>query len=240
MTRFFGPDSESEPAPILPRLREVGGPGMAAAVLIGIATAATAVSTWTTWHGYQLVTDYLAGDPTVTVADLDAADRLISGVGWGYLIFIVIAAVVFLVWLWRARVNAEMLCEARHRRSRGWVIGSWICPIVNLWFPFMVVDDIYRASRPGTPRDLADLRMVAGSRLLAVWWTSWLAWEVIDRILLRMWRDELTVEALRTIAIVETIGVAAMIVAAVFVIMIMRRISGWQIQATQAPLSATG
>jgi hypothetical protein len=44
------------------------------------------------------------------------------------------------------RANVELICHARHRRVRGWAIGSSVCPVVNLWFPFMVVDDVYRAS----------------------------------------------------------------------------------------------
>lgn len=40
-------------------------------------------------------------------------------------------AVVFLIWLWRARRNAETLFAGRHRLSIGWVIGAWVCPIVT-------------------------------------------------------------------------------------------------------------
>lgn len=132
-------------------------------------------------------------------------------VAWADVAVFLVAAGAFLVWLWRTRRNAETLCQARHRRSRGWVVGSWICPIVNLWFPFMIVDDIYRASRPETPRDLDDLRSVPGSRLLGWWWALWLAAWFVDRILVRMYRDPITVDSLRSAAIVETIGSGLMI-----------------------------
>jgi Domain of unknown function (DUF4328) len=82
------------------------------------------------------------------------------------------AGAIFLVWLWQARENTEVISpSARHRLSKGWVIGSWFCPAVQFWFPLTIVDDIYRASaapdRPGT---------VIGTRGRGVvyrWWAAW-------------------------------------------------------------------
>ena len=61
------------------------------------------------------------------------------------------------MWLHRARKNAEAFNPSfHHTRSAGWAWGGWICPIVNLWFPFQVVRDTYRAVTPmGTSRSSA-------------------------------------------------------------------------------------
>jgi hypothetical protein len=76
--------------------------------------------------------------------------------------------VVTLVWLYRARMNAEGL--VRHRRSKGWVVGGWFCPVVNLWFPLQVVEDVSRADLPGDRRGAAGI-------VLYGWWACWLlAW----------------------------------------------------------------
>jgi hypothetical protein len=37
---------------------------------------------------------------------------------------------------------------ARHVRERGWVWGSWVCPVVSLWFPFQIVRDVQAATNP--------------------------------------------------------------------------------------------
>jgi hypothetical protein len=60
-------------------------------------------------------------------------------------------SILFLVWFYRAGINAE-----RHgypqRRARGWAYAGWIVPIVNLWFPFQIMGDIWRAGLPAWQR----------------------------------------------------------------------------------------
>jgi Domain of unknown function (DUF4328) len=81
-------------------------------------------------------------------------------------ITIVGLSVLFLVWFYRARINAE-----RHgypqRRARAWAFWGWIVPIVNLWFPFQIMGDIWRAGLPAEERSETAL-------LPALWWTCWL------------------------------------------------------------------
>jgi hypothetical protein len=81
-------------------------------------------------------------------------------------ITIVGLSILFVVWFYRARINAE-----RHgypqRRARGWAFWGWIVPIVNIWFPFQIMGDIWRAGLPADQR-----RETAW--LPALWWTCWL------------------------------------------------------------------
>ncbi|TLF98293.1 DUF4328 domain-containing protein [Nocardia cyriacigeorgica] len=106
------------------------------------------------------------------------------------------AAVVFIVWLWRARRNAEALCGARHRLAAGWVIGGWICPVVNVWFPHVIVADVVRASDPQTPSDLRNLRSRPTSRLVTAWWLLLLSASALSMLALVLglpkWRAETT------------------------------------------------
>jgi hypothetical protein len=158
-----------------------------------------------------------------------------------FVIGYVVAGLFFLTWLWQARLNAEMLCSARHRRGRGWVIGSWICPVVNLWFPFMIVDDVYRASRPeatgyrpagtGDSPDLLDLRAVPGSRVLGLWWGLWLVSALLNRIAISIWNNAHSVDSILRTGVVEIFESAATIGAGVALILVVRRISGWQDRA---------
>jgi hypothetical protein len=215
------------PNAVVPR-RRVGGLGLASAIVVGIVVALDIASTWTTWNAYGLVRDYVDGAAGVTMDDLNSADKITSAVAGLYLVGLVASGIVFVVWLWQARTNAERLCPAPHRRSRGWIIGSWICPVVNLWFPFMIVDDVYRASRPTNSPDLYDLRSVPGGRVLGFWWTLWLGGLVLDRIFAVTWKNADSVESLRSAAVVETVQTAVVVGAAVTLILIVRRISAWQ------------
>jgi uncharacterized protein DUF4328 len=208
-------------------LRRLSGLTLATTVLIAAVAVLDFLSTWTTWNAYGLVRDYVAGTG-VTESDLTAADDTIAMVARVFLAALLAAGVLFIIWLWQARLNAEQLCIAQHRRAKGWIIGSWICPVVNLWFPFMIVDDAYRASRPTNVPDLADLRSVPGNRTLGLWWTFWLTGALLDRIAVSIWDNATNVDSLQTAAITETIGSVISVGAAVTVILIIRQITTWQ------------
>ncbi|MEU1480094.1 DUF4328 domain-containing protein [Streptomyces sp. NPDC005760] len=110
----------------------------------------------------------------VVTGDLDggASDRadladLFTGVAQAAQgLSLLACAVVFVIWFWRVRVNAEVFSPNGHRKARGWVIGGWIAPFVNLWYPRRVMLDVWDASRP------AD--RTAGHAPVNAWWTLWL------------------------------------------------------------------
>lgn len=75
--------------------------------------------------------------------------------------------VVFLVWFLDPRLSAEQSTWPQ-RRARSWVFWGWVVPIADLWIPFQIMGDIWRAHLPAGRRGkLAWLPLV--------WWTSWLA-----------------------------------------------------------------
>jgi len=80
---------------------------------------------------------------------------------------IFVLSIAFVLWFHRARINAEIL-GYRQRHSPGWTFWGWVIPIVDLWFPFQTMGDIWRAGLPAQQR-----RHVA--LLPALWWTCWLA-----------------------------------------------------------------
>ena len=78
-----------------------------------------------------------------------------------------VAMVMFLVWFYRARVNAEGHGWPQ-RRSPGLAIWAWFVPVVNFYFPFQVMADIWRAGLPEQAR--ANRAILPG-----IWWASLLA-----------------------------------------------------------------
>jgi hypothetical protein len=107
----------------------------------------------------------------VTVLIADAAAWLaaiirpaLAGVSsFGFLV----AMVVFVVWFYRARVNAEGRGWPQ-RWSPGWAIGAWAVPVVNFWFPFLIMVDIWRAGLPEQER-------ASRAALPGTWWACLLA-----------------------------------------------------------------
>jgi Domain of unknown function (DUF4328) len=160
----------------------VRGLGTAASTLIGLVALAGALFAATDWYTYRVVKDYVEG-PVQDPDRLDHADLIAGAAAIGFQLALLAAGVVFVVWLWRVRRNAELFCQARHRRRRGWVIGAWFCPIVNSWFPKQIVDDVIAASDPRTPARVPDLRGIHhnGPGLVRAWWITAAASVVIGR-----------------------------------------------------------
>ena len=63
-----------------------------------------------------------------------------------------VAMAMFVVWFYRARVNAEGRGWPQ-RRSPGWAIAAWFAPVANLWIPFQIMADIWRAGLPEPARE---------------------------------------------------------------------------------------
>jgi hypothetical protein len=74
---------------------------------------------------------------------------------------VLIAGVVFLVWMYRAAVVAQLL-GLPARRSPALATCSFLIPIVNLWWPYQSTCDLLPRGHPG--------RQVVGR-----WWATWLA-----------------------------------------------------------------
>ncbi|MFC0526922.1 DUF4328 domain-containing protein [Phytohabitans kaempferiae] len=64
----------------------------------------------------------------------------------------------------RARANLDSLGVTNAGPGRGWAIGGWLIPVVNLVVPFRVTATVARASLPRT------------TALEVMLWTWWLAW----------------------------------------------------------------
>jgi hypothetical protein len=209
----FAPDEVAKPAP---SYRPLAGLSRGAMALIGVAAVMIVVEGVQGWRLYGSVTAFLAGQGPTADDLIAAADNLI-GLGVVGLLLGLPAIIVFLMWFWRARLNAELLGGPESQRMRrGWTIGGWFCPIVDLWFPCRIMLDIYRTSadRP---------RMGA---VVGVWWIFTAvnyAMQVGARF---VGGDPLT--ALHTYVVLGLIQIPIALVAAALCALLIYQISTWQ------------
>ena len=199
-----------------------------ATTMLFASCAANVFATWTDWHRYRVATDFVAEEPGVGIADLVSADNLAMGAVWLTVLALLAAAAVFLTWLWRARVNAERLCRAEHRLSRGWTVGAWFVPVVNLWFPKQVVADIWRTSRPGVPQDTGRVDGLAQSPLVHAWWYTLLANVAVLVVLRVETRGAVTLGVLRSAALYGAVSTLLLLIAAVLLSQVIRQVTRWQ------------
>ncbi|QFU85407.1 DUF4328 domain-containing protein [Amycolatopsis sp. YIM 10] len=206
--------------PVLP----LRGTATGACALIVLSALAGMAVTVTDWHTSSVADAYIDDNAGLTIEDLRAAERLTSAAAWVHLGVTLLAACLFLLWSRRARANAEALSPARHRRARGWVIGGWFCPVVNFWFPYQVVSDIEKASRP-VARAETDLTHLPASPLVGRWWAVLVAGVALDQYVAHVVLRTVSAESLREAARLTTVATALQAIAAGMVLLIVRRIT---------------
>ncbi|WP_181871432.1 DUF4328 domain-containing protein [Sphaerisporangium album] len=167
---------------------------------------------------------------------LDVNDGLYALSGLMQLCALLACAVVFVVWLFRARANAEALSPLMHRHGRPWFVFGWILPIANFFIPKRFVDDIWLASRPGTPA--TDWRGQRHPGLVRLWWAFYLLYFYAPQLAERalgLRSDDPGV--MRTIALVEVAAAPFGVAAAVLAIATVRRITAFQELRRTAPVA---
>jgi predicted secreted protein len=238
----YGPHRAVEPPSLRythRSFRSVNGLGTAVSILICLVALAQAVLAASEWYTYKVVKDYVEG-PVKDPDRLDRADEVVVLAVGGWALALLAAGVVFIVWLWRARGNAELFCYGQHRRGRGWVIGGWFCPVVNFWFPKQIVDDVIAASDPRTPPLFPDLRRIPRHGLVLAWWLTWVATMVRGNVGNPDLAADVQDVSDRVLgASVSTVGAVLTAVAAVLAIRVVRLVSRLQMSRSWTPWWAT-
>ncbi|MFI6792997.1 DUF4328 domain-containing protein [Nonomuraea sp. NPDC050383] len=216
------PSAWQPPLPLRPvrSLANLALGALALDCLAGVASAASDV-----WE--VSVIDRLLTDPySVSDAELDASDLVYTGSAFVQKGTFVVAAVAFLVWLFRVRSNAELLAPDGHRHPRPWLVLAWAVPIVCWWYPKQLVDDIWAASRPAAPpRRL---------RVITAWWTLWVLTSAVTYVASRVLgqADEVEslddLEGLAVVAMADMGSVALWIVVAALAASMIGRITDAQ------------
>jgi hypothetical protein len=89
----------------------------------------------------------------------------------------ILTTVVFLFFFHRAYSNLAVLGPGEQRWSTGWSVGSWFIPILNLFRPKQIANDIWRGSDPDLPREVSAVGWQDGripALLFGLWWALWL------------------------------------------------------------------
>jgi hypothetical protein len=151
--------------------------------------------------------------------------------------------VLLIIWLYRAAKNNEALGRLNPRLGPGWAIGGWFIPVANFVIPFIVMDDVWRGADPSIAR--GDPGWRRSSTLGAIW--AWLVTAVIWYVPSTIASSGGDVRAdepdkVRRNDTLRIIGAISAILAAVFAIIVIRRIAARQdecLRAQQASAPAT-
>ena len=125
-----------------------------------------------------------------------------------------IGAVIFLFWFRRAYANLDILRGGK-RHGTGWAVGSWFVPILNLFRPKQITNEIWRGS--SAPENARIPLFVH------FWWAFWLLSTFGENAYGRTTAESVEEERLLTVVLVVT--EVAEILAGVLAILLVRRVT---------------
>src|SRR4051812_15179769 len=166
----------------------------------------------------------LLGDTTTadaTFATLQRIDASNVTLGTVYLLTFgafIFTTVFFIMWTYRAYKNGAALGAQSPRFGAGWAIGGWFVPIMSLWRPKQIVDDIWRMSDPADPPFVrsVDWRNRSVPFLISAWWGVFIVSGFVDRFAAR--GDASTVEGDRTMTSWGLVGSGLSVIGAALAI----------------------
>jgi hypothetical protein len=128
---------------------------------------------WVDVREIQLMNRILDGDLSA-VDERDASDDRQTLAGGLRLLVFAFTILAFLTWFARAYRNVASLGASQLRYGSGWAIGGWFVPVLNLWRPKQLANDIWRASDPNAAWDQGgSWRSKPVPKLLLGWWVFW-------------------------------------------------------------------
>lgn len=134
----------------------------------------------------KLINRAIRGE-TITESEAIANDARQAAIGFGQTVLYIASFVVLCMWIYRANKNLRSLRAAGLRFTPGWAVGWFFIPIVNLFRPYQVVSEIWKASDPKVDTtDDTSWKAVATSPIVGCWWALFLISAFVAQIAMRL------------------------------------------------------
>jgi hypothetical protein len=155
----------------------------------------------------------------VTIAEATASDNRVAAFARLWLVVLVATVVVWLIWQHRGHANLKAVGVTGLEYSPGWAVGWWLIPIANLWKPFQVNRELWKASS-----GVNDWRSLPTWPLLGWWWASWITAGVLGRIAAGARRSAETPMEIRSADFIDLMSTGVVVASAVLAIMVVRSV----------------
>ena len=124
----------------------------------------------------------------MSTGELQAAEDRQAVLTLAFFLAVLIAAIFFIAWLRRAYANLRALGVESLRFGTGWAVGAWFVPILNLFRPVQIVNDVWRGSHPYL-EDRHGWRDARVPQLIGLWWGAWIVSYVVGTVATFMLED---------------------------------------------------
>lgn len=214
-------------------LRPLAGRAVWAVIALVAVILSDLLAVWSDLQEIDLVNRILDGE-AVTEDELDDNDYQQFIVALIQLAVLIAAAFFFIRWFHGAYSNLRALGRPDLRFGTGWAIGGWFVPIMHLWRPKQIANDIWRGSAPddfGPSQD--DWKRAPVAPLVHVWWAAWVTASFVGWIVGRLFWSSDTADEIKTAAQGDIAFSVIDIVAAVLAILVVRAMTSRQEERTR-------
>ena len=144
-----------------------------------------------------------------------------------FVVAYVLGVIFWMMWVHRTYRNLPALGAEGLNYSAGWAVGYYFIPILNLFRPFQVMRETWRASDPQHRGGLS-WQLIAAPAVLGIWWAMHLISNVLNQISFRISLRSEDVEVLLPLAWLD-LGLLGFDIALMLVeIWIVRRLTDLQ------------
>lgn len=115
------------------------------------------------------------------ISENDTREQVIAFI---YLIVYIISAVTFIQWFRRAYFNLHQ--KVNHLKlSEGWAAGSWFVPILSLYRPYKIMEELYQETINLFNSKGIPIYSNLTTSSLSLWWSLWIINNLFGQILFR-------------------------------------------------------
>ncbi|NVJ65143.1 MAG: DUF4328 domain-containing protein [Gammaproteobacteria bacterium] len=146
--------------------------------------------------------------------ELEKGDQIEGTIGIILGLVTIVLIIFFLRWFHQCYKNVIALEADSLEHSPGWAVGWFFIPFANLVKPYSVAAEMWKASSPKYPSEdrLSSWRLAETGWVVPMWWFTFLASSVFERIVLTKTRsassleDYLDIASLDIASSIVTIG----------------------------------
>jgi hypothetical protein len=174
---------------------------------------------------YFLLADAQADPEFIDMNILETSDMIRAIVSIAKFAIIILSIIFFIMWFRRAYYNLRTLPWHNARYTDGWAAGAWFVPIINLWYPYQIMIDIWRGTQNALKERLGEPQ---ASTIVGWWWALHLISSFYDNISTRFGWNAEGIDELITSTQLDFVGEIIAIPAIIITIVLIKRTSNFE------------
>lgn len=186
-----------------------------------LSVAVTVVSLVSNYLQYNLIQN--AEINGLDLADAESNDKRQHFIAVCQVAVFLACAVTFIIWFYQTYRQLHDMGSNGVTFRRGWAIGVWFVPILNVVRPHQIMKEIWEEHHFIVSGDAS-----FSNNLISLWWGAFIVLGVLQRISNSLYKNVESVAAFRGVTVFDMAMDSVMIVGAICVIRIVRRIVNLQ------------